>query len=132
MDTGTTLKGLDTLTTASYAAATASSPATAKTAENAATKATTASAATAAVGDAATKAAAPSKTELKNSVDAINRFLKDTSEVQFSIDEDSGKSVIKVVDTETKKVLNQFPSEQSLEISKNLSSYKGMIINSKA
>ena len=74
---------------------------------------------------------APTKTELKNSVDAINRFLEDTSEVHFSIDEDSGISVVKVIDTETKKVLRQFPSEQSLEIGKNLST-KGLLINSEA
>lgn len=74
----------------------------------------------------------PSKTELKNSVDAINQFLKDNSEVHFSIDEDSGLSVVKVIDTETKKVLRQFPSEQSLEIGKNLGKLKGMLINSEA
>ena len=74
----------------------------------------------------------PSKTELKNSVDAINRFLQDNSEVRFSIDEDSGISVVKVIDTETKKVLRQFPSAQSLEIGKNLSSLKGLLIDSEA
>ncbi|WP_343733322.1 flagellar protein FlaG [Duganella sp.] len=74
----------------------------------------------------------PTKSELKNSVDAINRFLEDNSEVHFSIDEDSGLSVVKVIDTETKKVLRQFPSEQSLEIGKNLGSLKGMLIDSEA
>jgi flagellar protein FlaG len=73
----------------------------------------------------------PSKTELKKSVDAINRFLEDNSEVHFSIDEDSGMSVVKVIDTETKKVLRQFPSEQSLEIGKNLTT-KGLLIDSEA
>ncbi|MTV36185.1 flagellar protein FlaG [Duganella radicis] len=82
-------------------------------------------------GKDATAARVPSKTELRNSVDAINRFLENTSEVHFSIDEDSGISVVKVIDTETKKVLQQFPSEQSLEIGKNLST-KGLLINSEA
>lgn len=72
-----------------------------------------------------------SKTELKSSVDAINRFLENNNEVHFSIDEDSGVSVIKVIDTETKKILRQFPSEQSLEISKNLTT-KGLLIDSEA
>jgi flagellar protein FlaG len=74
----------------------------------------------------------PTKAEVKDSVDAINRFLEDNSEVLFSIDEDSGISVVKVIDTETKKVLQQFPSEQSLEIGKNLTSLKGLLINSQA
>lgn len=72
-----------------------------------------------------------SKTELKNSVEAINRFLENNSEVHFSIDDDSGVSVIKVIDTETKEVLRQFPSEQSLEIGKNLTT-KGLLIDSEA
>ena len=74
----------------------------------------------------------PTKSEVKDSVDAINRFLEDNSEVRFSIDDDSGRSIVKVIDTETKKVLRQFPSEQSLEIGKNLSSLKGMLIDSTA
>ncbi|MYM22261.1 hypothetical protein GTP46_06350 [Duganella sp. FT135W] len=74
----------------------------------------------------------PSKTELRNSVDALNQHV-DNDEVHFSIDEDSGLSVVKVIDTETKKVLHQFPSEQSLEIGKNLNSpNKGLLINSEA
>lgn len=81
--------------------------------------------------NASAEARAPSKTELKKSVDAINRFLEDNSEVHFSIDEDSGVSVIKVIDTETKKILRQFPSEQSLEIGKNLTT-KGLLIDSEA
>jgi flagellar protein FlaG len=91
----------------------------------------TAQAIVAANGD--TGATLPSKTELKKSVDEINRFLESNSEVKFSIDEDSGLSVVKVIDSETKKVLRQLPSEQSLEIAKNLTSTrKGLLIDSKA
>jgi len=70
--------------------------------------------------------------ELKRSIEQINKFLKNNSEVQFSIDEASGFSVVKVIDTETKKVLRQFPSEQALEIGKSLQDFKGLLINSKA
>ncbi|MGV7211407.1 flagellar protein FlaG [Oxalobacteraceae bacterium A2-2] len=77
------------------------------------------------------------KTDLKNSVDAINKFLKVNSQVQFSIDDDTGGTVVKVVDTETKQVLRQFPSEQALEISKDLqkqeaSAMKGLLIKGEA
>jgi flagellar protein FlaG len=74
----------------------------------------------------------PSKSELKKSVDAINRFLENNSQVEFSIDDHSGLSVVKVIDTQTKQVLRQLPSETSLEIAKNLSSMKGLLIDSKA
>ncbi|WP_374360110.1 flagellar protein FlaG [Pseudoduganella danionis] len=72
------------------------------------------------------------KNQLKNSVDAINRYLKDNSEVQFSIDDSSGASVIKVVDTETKKILRQFPSQQALDISKDLQSKTGLLLKGEA
>lgn len=89
-----------------------------------------AASAAAAAPEAAKKAAAePSQSDLKNSVDQINRFLKVNSEVEFSIDHASGKSVIKVVDTETNKVLRQFPSEQALEIGQNLQDSKSGLIN---
>ena len=74
----------------------------------------------------------PSKSELKKSVDAINRFLENNSEVEFSIDDHSGLSVVKVIDTQTKQVLRQLPSVESLEIAKNLNSMKGLLIDSKA
>ncbi|NYE60207.1 flagellar protein FlaG [Duganella sp. 1224] len=77
-------------------------------------------------------AALPSKSELKKSVDAINRFLENNSQVEFSIDDNSGLPVVKVIDTQTKQVLRQLPSEESLEIAKNLNSMKGLLIDSKA
>src|SRR5689334_10295976 len=80
---------------------------------------------------AATQSAASARivsSKLKNSVDAINRFLENNSEVHFNIDEESCVSVVKVIDTETKKVWRQFPSEQSLGIGKNLTSLKGLLI----
>ncbi|RFP08501.1 flagellar biosynthesis protein FlaG [Duganella sp. BJB488] len=81
-----------------------------------------------AIAAVANKPAVIDKVQLKNSVDAINRFLKVNSEVQFSIDDSSGQSVIKVVDTETHKVLRQFPSEQTLEIGKDLETKKGLLL----
>lgn len=125
MDTGTNITRLDLPPAAAASPAATSSPALAKSAGVDAAKPIVAS-----KEDSATRV--PSKTELRNSVDAINRFLEDNSEVHFSIDEDSGMSVVKVIDTETKKVLRQFPSEQSLEIGKNLSSLKGLLIDSTA
>jgi flagellar protein FlaG len=52
--------------------------------------------------------------------------------VQFSIDDSSGASVIKVVDTETKKILRQFPSQQALDISKDLQSKTGLLLKGEA
>lgn len=126
MDTSS-IYGFAVLPATAAKAAAASVPATGKTAGT-----DTANTAKSIVAANDSSAARPvSKTELKSSVDAINRFLENNNEVHFSIDEDSGVSVIKVIDTETKKILRQFPSEQSLEISKNLTT-KGLLIDSEA
>lgn len=48
---------------------------------------------------------------LNEHVQMINRNL------QFSVDEDSGRSVIRVVDAETQELVRQIPSEEVLRIS---------------
>src|SRR5476649_382576 len=126
MDTGSTINRLDSKPAAASSASAVSGPAVNKAADTA-----TPDAASAVTETTKAAAAAPSKAEVKKSVDAINRFLEDNSEVRFSIDDASGRSIVKVIDTETKKVLQQFPSEQSLEIGKNLTSLKGLLIDSK-
>jgi flagellar protein FlaG len=123
MDTSS-IYGFAVLPATAASAAAASVPASGKNAGTDSAKAIVAA-------NEASESRVPSKTELKKSVDAINRFLENNSEVHFSIDDDSGVSVIKVIDTETKKVLRQFPSEQSLEIGKNLTT-KGLLIDSEA
>lgn len=96
-------------------------------------KTAAASAARATPAAKATGSAPPNPADLRNSVEAINRFLKVNSEVQFSIDEASGYSVVKVIDAESHKVLRQFPSEQALEIGKDLQSFpKGLLVDNKA
>jgi flagellar protein FlaG len=49
---------------------------------------------------------------LNEHVQMINRNL------QFSVDEDSGRSVIRVVNAETQELVRQIPSEEALRISR--------------
>lgn len=70
----------------------------------------------------------------------INQALEDVKQVlpnmarnlQFSVDEDSGRTVVKVVDTNTNEVIRQIPSEELLAIAKSLSSSKGLLIKQEA
>ncbi|MGL5631683.1 MAG: flagellar protein FlaG [Azovibrio sp.] len=58
---------------------------------------------------------------LKDSVDSMNRLMKSLSNsLQFSLDEDTGKTVIKVIDSTTQEVIKQFPSEEALALTKAL------------
>jgi flagellar protein FlaG len=66
---------------------------------------------------------------LEDAVSQTNRYLAGGS-VQFSIDGD--KTIVKVIDTETNRVIRQIPSEEAIAISKSLDKLQGMLINSKA
>lgn len=49
-------------------------------------------------------------------------------DIQFSIDKDSGQTVIKVVDKNTQDVLMQLPSKEALEIAKALDKFQGLLV----
>ena len=71
--------------------------------------------------------------ELKRAVDAINQLLKPVnSNIEFSIDQDSGRTLVKVVDTETNTVIRQTPSREVLAIAKELDKLQGLLIREKA
>ena len=70
--------------------------------------------------------------EVTDAVERINKMVQQTGKgIQFSVDDDTGHTVVKVVDTETKEVLRQFPSETAMAIAKTLDRAKGLLISQK-
>ena len=64
---------------------------------------------------------------------ALNKLVAPTAQaIHFSIDEESGRMVVKVIDAETHKVLRQIPSDEALAISRVLDRLKGLLIHQKA
>ena len=61
--------------------------------------------------------------------DYVQNFQRD---LQFSVDQDSGRSVIKVVDSETDQVIRQIPSEETLRIAEELDSPESLIFSQQA
>jgi len=54
-------------------------------------------------------------------------------ELQFSIDQASGKSIVKLTDKSTDTLIWQFPSDQALQIAKELDQYQqGLVVNRSA
>ncbi len=69
------------------------------------------------------------KSIVEDAVRKLNEFLSPTSQsVQFSIDQETEKVVVKVIDAETQKVLRQIPNEEVLNIAKRFDNLKGMVI----
>lgn len=62
---------------------------------------------------------------LKEVQTAINGVAND---LRFSIDEDTGRTLIKIVDRETDEVIKQIPSEELLRIAKALDKFQGLLV----
>ncbi len=73
------------------------------------------------------KAAEQNKGEkLDHSVRNLNDFVQSVKRnLQFSIDNDSGRTVVKVVDADTDKVIRQIPSDEVLAMAKRLEEQAG-------
>lgn len=68
---------------------------------------------------------------LKEAMQKINQTMA-SSNLQFTVDEETGMNVVKVVDTETKEVIRQMPSEEVLVIAKVLDQLQGLLLRDKA
>ena len=50
----------------------------------------------------------------------------------FSIDDDTGRTIVKIVDSQTDEVIRQMPSEEVLAISKAIDKLQGLLIKQQA
>ncbi len=64
-----------------------------------------------------------SVSQLKNLVQSVQRDL------QFSIDDFSGRTVITVLDSKTEEIIRQIPSEEVLALAKSIDSMKGVLFS---
>jgi flagellar protein FlaG len=76
--------------------------------------------------------ATPTREQVNDAVKQINLSMPASSSLEFSIDDDSKQTIVKIVDLNTKEVLRQIPSTEALEIAKSLDKMMGRLISSKA
>jgi len=63
--------------------------------------------------------------ELSDAVKHFSGFVQNiTRELNFSVDEELGKTVVTVIDESSGNVIRQIPSEDMLELAKNISELK--------
>jgi flagellar protein FlaG len=75
----------------------------------------------------------PDKLDVQQAVDKLSNFVASRqSELSFSIDKASGSQIVKVLDTQTKQVIRQFPSEEVVAIAQALDKLQGLLIRDKA
>ena len=87
-----------------------------------------AAAAAAKSGEVKDKPEAPGKEELGMALDSINMTLQIRAPgLEFSVDDDSDRTIVKVVDMETKEVIRQMPTREAMEIAKALDKLQSLM-----
>ena len=81
------------------------------------------------IGFAKTNKAEDKKTSeqaLDAAVKQLNSYVQSVNRnIEFNIDNDSGKTVVKVIDSETDELIRQFPDEEALYIARQLNDASG-------
>lgn len=76
----------------------------------------------------------PTALELNNAVSAINQAMQQSNQsLEFSVDSNTQRTVVKMVDTSTGELIRQFPSESVLAISQGIEQFQqGLLLTHKA
>lgn len=71
---------------------------------------------------------------VKMAIEVLNRTIAASrSSVEFQLDEISGRSVVRVVDTQTSELIRQYPTEEFMEISRTVSVLaEGLLLRTEA
>lgn len=81
----------------------------------------------------ASRSSEPSREQVSEAVDKIKQSLPASAQsLEFSIDESSKQTVVKVIDQDTREVVRQMPSEEALALAKALDKALGHLIKETA
>jgi flagellar protein FlaG len=83
--------------------------------------------------DAAAIPASASAKQLQQAMEEVRTAVaRHAQDLEFSIDQDTGRTVVKVLDGATHELIRQFPSEELLAISRALDRVQGLLLKQKA
>ena len=71
--------------------------------------------------------------QIEQALSEINKALQAMSaDIEFSIDSDSNRTIVKVVNPQTQELIRQIPTKEALAISKSLERVQGLLFHQKA
>jgi len=73
--------------------------------------------------------------QVEDAVKKINDTIKMLNQgigLEFGVDEDTNIRLVKLIDTQSKEILRQFPSEEVINIAKALDKLQGLLVRDKA
>ncbi|BAO28772.1 MAG: flagellar protein FlaG [Sulfuritalea sp.] len=75
----------------------------------------------------------PAPEQLQKALEALKQAVPIKSNaLTFSLDDSSGQTIARVVDSETGEVIRQIPSKELLEIARAIDKMQGMLLKQKA
>lgn len=70
---------------------------------------------------------------LNEKVKELNDFVQNLKrDLHFSVDKETGRMVVRVVNAETDEVIKQIPSDEILKLAESLENMSGLLINKRA
>jgi flagellar protein FlaG len=76
----------------------------------------------------------PDTTQVKAAMEQLQKAVEQSSNsnLQFSEDKETGKTVIRVTDRESGKLIRQIPSQEVIDLAKSIDQLQGMLLKQKA
>jgi flagellar protein FlaG len=75
----------------------------------------------------------PTQRDLQQAVDELQRKAQSFSpNLRFSVDRDTGRTVVRVTDANTQEVIRQIPAEEVLQLAKELDRMQGLLFHKEA
>jgi flagellar protein FlaG len=70
---------------------------------------------------------------LEAATESVRSFVQPiNSDIEFSVNDDTGQLVVKIIDRNTKEVIRQMPSDEMIAIARTLDSIKGLFVKQSA
>jgi flagellar protein FlaG len=76
----------------------------------------------------------PTAAQVQQAVESMRQMVeaKAPNSLSFSVDDTSGKTIVKISDAKTGETIRQIPSEELLDIARSLDKLQGMLLNQTA
>ncbi len=79
------------------------------------------------------KSAQPSPKQVEQALDKVKQVMTaKASALTFTVDDKSGDTIVRVVDSDTGEVIRQIPSKELVEIARALDKMQGMLLKQSA
>lgn len=73
------------------------------------------------------------QSQIRKALDEVNQKMQSLGgSLEFSVDRQTGKTVVRIIDTSTNQLIRQIPSEEMLTIARSLDKLQGLLIKQRA